>query len=172
MRSAVGTGPPDGELPEVLPGSWRQHGRCPSCGKPLVRNPDNTATPQLADWRVNPAMMHFGGTAIVRSTDVPPGTPRVSHPADLGTLRTGGTATTSLTLTTPQSAPAPTQGPTPIASPQPRPDRQIWIRRTEFDAAITGLGVGIGALGGHVGMVVGGLAAYGWARWRWTEDDD
>ncbi len=142
MRSAGGTFAPDVE-PTFSPGEWKQHGRCPSCGKALVRNPQCPEAPQLEKWRLPRPLMHLGGTAIMRSTDMPPGSGRViegsAHLSASGTLSAGGSV-----------------------------EREVGIRRTEWEASLTSFGMAAGAVvSGKPGAIIGGVAAYGVARWRW-----
>jgi hypothetical protein len=152
MRSASSVGSPDGSVPEIPAAAWRQHAKCPSCGTEVVRNPD-AETPKLAEWRYDgrQPLAQFGGTAIMRSTDVPSGTPRVvhgsAHLSASGTLSAGGEVV-----------------PATVSA------QQVWIRRTEWEAALTGVGLGIGSLGGKLGAVVGGGAAFIWSRYRWSDE--
>lgn len=172
MATAVGTGPMDD--PSAV--SWKQRSECPNCGKALVRNP-HPQVEQMAEWRIDPTrtpLVQFGGTAIMRSTDVPPGTPRLFHttggaatyPADLGTLSAVGSASASLTLTTPNQ-------PTPIPSAASAPIKQGgWVRKTEFEAAMMTAG---GFVGGVIGdgktaaIGLGGAIGWAWARRSWNK---
>jgi hypothetical protein len=130
----------------------------PSCGKELVRNPDAQHEP-LAEWRLDERrpLAHFGGTAIMRSSDVEPGTPRVVEYNDSGTgtinISGGGTV----------SATGAASGAT---------DRQVWIRRTEWEGTMTGVGMTFGSPFGYKGMAIGGLCGFFWSRRRWSDGDD
>lgn len=52
----------------------------------------------------------------------------------------------------------------------PIPDVEVSLNENIWDMTTTGLGVGIGAVVGHVpGAVVGGVGMYAWRRWRWAQ---
>lgn len=93
MRSWTGMGPPDSSIPEVPRGAWRQHGKCPSCGHKMVRNPE-AETPSLAEWRMERPLLQIGGTAIMRGTDAPSGGGSVVYnDAGSGTITLSGSGT-------------------------------------------------------------------------------
>jgi endogenous inhibitor of DNA gyrase (YacG/DUF329 family) len=158
ISSAYATLPPDaGPNPELDRALFRQRSNCPSCGKPLVRNVEpGPEALQLAEWRLDERrpLAHFGGTAIMRSTDVEPGTPRVvEHRGGSVHVSSGGSV-----------------GTTGVASGAT--DRQVWIRRTEWEAAMTGIGMGMGSPFGSKGVVIGGAAGFVWSRFRWSDGDE
>jgi hypothetical protein len=148
MRSVVGVGPA-----EPIPAAWKQHAKCPSCHRLLVRNVETPDAPQLEQWRLPPGLLNLGGTATVRATGTHMATggqvvESSAHVSASGTLSASGT----------------------VAA---RVHGEIGVNRISWDAGMTGFGAMVGqAALGQKGMVIGGAAAYLWARRRWPDHDE
>jgi hypothetical protein len=144
MRSWAGVGPPDGTMPDPPPGAWRQHGKCPSCGHRVVRNPE-AEVESLQTWRVERPLFRVGGTAFVRATDPPSdGGETVYNDSGSGTLTISGGGSIL-------------------------PD-EVRVNRTAFEIGAAGFGAFIGSeVMGHTGAAIGGVAAFMWGRRYWSK---
>jgi hypothetical protein len=153
MRSAGGIGPGPDELPDVPSAAWKQHGKCPSCHRLLVRNVVTPEAPQLEQWRLPPGLLKMGGTATVRATPTPMASGGVVREPS-SHLRWDTVLSASV------SAVAKVHG-------------EVGVNRVTWDASVTGFGAMLGQSAlGQKGMVVGGAAAYFWARRRWPDGTD
>lgn len=154
MRSASGVGGNPGELPEPSPAAWKQHGKCPSCRRLLVRNVETPEAPELEQWRLPRPLVTLGGTATVRATPVPMASGGVVHEGS-AQLGAGGTLAASGAVATGAF------------------HGEVGVDRVSWDVGVTSFGAMVGGAAlGQKGMVVGGVAAYLWGRRRWSTADD
>jgi hypothetical protein len=153
VRSAGGVGGNPDEPPDFPPAAWKQHGKCPSCRRLLVRNVETPEAPQLEQWRLPRPLLSFGGTATIRATPTPMASGGVVHEGTAH-LSGGGTLSASGSI-----HPGTVHG-------------EVGVGRVEWDIGCTSMGMGIGgAAFGKGGALIGGVAGYVWGRRRWPSED-